>query len=271
MVKFGKKISFLILLVCIGKPLIGQVDSLKLETVFNANFSILYDTKDDLGNWYFIDNQHNIKKYKENGKLIATYPNTRYGVATSIDATNPFFTLLFFQPQQKIIILDNTLNEINNFNLQDFDLFDARVACRSNDNNFWVYDAYKYQLLKISQQGKILTESLPIETFLGKSLKPTFLIEKNNKVFIGVENYGLLVFDNFGKYIQSILMPKSKNFKIDSDFLIFMDDNQNYILETTNYITEPLPSPKSTSPFIRYQQFVIFFDNQSFNIQKILN
>lgn len=267
--KFGKIISLIFGFVFCCNFIIAQNDTIQLQAVFSGNFKIYYSTKDNLGNWYFVDSLFSIKKYRQDGKLLANYDNTRFGDVTSIDATNPFQVFTFYQPQQKVIQLDNTLNEIVAINLQNFDLYDVRVACRSNDNQLWVFDAYRYQLIKKSIQGETIVESIPIETYIGKSILPTFLIERNNKVFIGVENYGLLVFDNFGKYLQTILLSNAKNFKIDDEFILFSKNGNSYILETNQFNIELLPTSTISNEYIRYHNNIIINENHSFSVYNI--
>ena len=105
--------------------------------------------------------------------------------------------MLFYQQQQEIVLLDNTLSQTNKIELNFFEWID--LACMSNrDNAFWLYSITTQSLIKTDKNGKISNRFNNIGQLVKRNINPTQLLEYNNQVYLFDPNQGLFVFDLFG-------------------------------------------------------------------------
>ena len=102
--------------------------------------------------------------------------------------------MLFFQQQQEIVLLDNTLSETNKVSLIFFEWID--LACLSNrDNAFWLYTKTSQSLIKTNIQGKIISRFNNMGQLVKRDINPTQLVEYDNSVYLFDPDEGLFVFD----------------------------------------------------------------------------
>ena len=177
-----------------------------------------------------------------NGNLITnTKLQTRdyyrdYGPISSIDIRNPQKILLFYRDFQRIIILDNTLSDIQEINLEDISTGIISLAIMSKMNDIWLYDEVKNALVRINNNGRVLTETEPLY-YYKSSFIPSKLQLINQKVMLSNNSGDALFFDNFGQLIKDIKIPcqgkfnhgNSKNYCLDNKQLkIFNPSDKNY-------------------------------------------
>ncbi len=194
---------------------------------------------DILQNFYLTKGQE-LFKYDRAGNLLFQYSNNRYGELTWIEATYPFHTQLFFKDYQRLVLLDNTLSEITNYNLQDFGYYESSAVTISFDNNLWIFDAISGELRKIDRQGKVLFASDNLFYQLDTDPAPIRLIESKKYVLLLDENQGFFLFDIFGKFIQKLDIPITVNFQLRRDHLIYENDGSLYLFNLEFKNTEKL-------------------------------
>ena len=218
MVKSLAKFGLLLLLMI-------PLSSCKTQLIESASEQSHYDitkknrafTLDELGYLYLITNRSELVRYTLNLEEQFAYSNERLGRLTSVDANNPLKLLLFYENYQTIIILDNLLGDIGRYNLFDLGFNDVQAVGISNDNNVWIYDPIDYKLKKINNNGKLLVESITMYNEGLEYIKPDFLVEKGNKVFLYDKNYGFFVFDNLGQYLHAIPMKGIESYQVVND------------------------------------------------------
>lgn len=184
-------------------------------------------TLDDLGYLYLISDKNELIRYDPNLVEQYAYSNERLGSLTSVDANNPLKLLLFYENYQTIIMLDNLLGEIGRYNLFDLGFNDVNAVGISNDNNVWLYDPIDYKLKKIDNAGRLLVESITMYNEGLEYIRPSFLVEKGNKVFLYDEGHGFFLFDNLGQYLYKIPIKGLKSYQIiDENTIIFLEDDK---------------------------------------------
>jgi hypothetical protein len=185
-----------------------------------------YVTTDKLNQIYLVTQADELVKYNTEGKELFKFHDRTLGEISYIDATNPFQIAVFFKDFQTVIWLDRTLNPISKINLSNFDFFQINTLAVSSDNNLWIYDNTNFRLKKVNNQGQILLETNELNA-LASSLNPNFLIEKNNRVYLNNPETGILVFDNFGQFLQTIPLVNLSSFQIINNELFYQKEN-NY-------------------------------------------
>ncbi len=234
MVKSTVKFGFLLLLIL---PLSSCKTQLIESEVEQSNYDISQKNKtfslDELGYLYLITNRNELIRYTPNLVEQYAYSNERLGSITSVDANNPLKLLLFYENYQTIIMLDNLLGDIGRYNLFDLGFNDVEAVGISNDNNVWLYDPIDYKLKKIDNTGKLLVESITMYNEGLEYIRPDFLVEKGNKVFLYDKSHGFYLFDNLGQYLYSIPMKEIDSYQVVSEnMILFLKDEiiHNYDL-----------------------------------------
>jgi len=207
-----------------------------------------YLIADNLQNLYVANQKGQVIKYDKNGKQQFEYNNNRLGAIGKIDVRNPLTILLYYPDLAVVVILDRTLSPIKELNLFDLDIIEPKGVALANDNNIWVYDEVAAVLKKVSQTGEILFESRNLNQLTGKNLSPTFLLEKNNLIYLSDLENGLFVFDNFGQLKQEIKVKGITRFQIEGTQMFFWKDGAGNILETDILETKAMTLPLANNP-----------------------
>ncbi len=222
-----------------------------LQTIpINSSYLIA----DNLQNIYVATERGQVIKFDKNGNQQFEYNNNRLGAIGKIDVRNPLTILVYYPDLAVVVILDRTLSPIKELNLYDLDIMAPRAVALANDNNIWVYDEVTAVLKKMSQTGQTLFESRNLNQLTRKNLSPTFLLEKNNLIYLSDLENGLFVFDNFGQLKQEILIKGLERFQVVGPQVFFLKDGISYILETdileTNAITLPVMNDSLKSVYL---------------------
>lgn len=202
---------------------------------------------DRFGNIYELTSDNLIKKYSPKGKFLYEYANTQRGNITHIDPTDPQRIIAFVQDYNSIILLDNTLSEINNVRIDNTLYPDVEMVASSNDGNIWLFDNLQTRLVKIDETGQRILESNRLTDFSLSDIRPTFLIERENQVFMSDRSGNVHVFDNFGQYIKAIPLEGVGKFQVLNNEIYYLHDGiqkfdlQN--LELSNFVTIMSESP----------------------------
>ncbi len=212
------------------------------------NLTANYFTADRLGNFYVVTNANTVAKYNALNNPIYIASIKKYGPISYIDVNNPLKILLFFEEFSTVVTLDNTLSETGAYVLPDEGILRAGAVAISFDNNIWVYDELAFKLKKINEQLKIIQESVNLSTFLGADLQPNFMLERDKWVYLNDPKLGILVFDVFGTYKNTIPIKGLSDFQIMGDNLVYIDEYkkiQVYNLKTLDIKNMDVPLPQT--------------------------
>jgi len=181
---------------------------------------------DNLEHIYVVDSSNVVNQFSSHGKLLHQFSTVKFGPVHSIDASNPQKILVFYKSFNTIIILDNTMSEIAKIDLQFSDL-ELEAVCASNQNDIWAYNASNAELVKLNSRGEITSKTTGLEQFFTDKNLPTYMVERNNYVFIKTTKNELYIFDTFGTFYRRIFSEKSgiKDFMVYGNRLICLTLN----------------------------------------------
>jgi len=201
---------------------------------------------DNLQNIYVATKKGQVIKYDKRGKQQFEYNNNRLGEIGKIDVRNPLTILVYYPDLEVVVILDRTLSPIIELNLYDLAIIEPNGIALANDNNIWVYDEVAAVLKKINQTGETLFESRNLNQLTRKNLSPTFLVEKNNLLYLSDLKNGLFVFDSFGQLKQEIPIKGIEQFQVVARQLFLKKEHQYFrlFLDTLEEEIVTLPKPK---------------------------
>ena len=176
---------------------------------------------DKVGNYYLIDSRGEIRKYTPDNELQYSFKNYNSGTVASVDVTNPHKIMVFFRDFQTLMLLDNTLSEIKTIKLDDSGYYTA--AGTSNDGNIWLYNSVRNTINKISYDGAVSLESIPLRRFAPYNITDAKIIERENLLFINDANHGVLLYNNLGIFTRIIPLTGASKLQIDNNSIYYLD------------------------------------------------
>ncbi len=245
-----------------------------LYLVFTSQFTLLFSqatvikeistvadffTTDHLGNIYTLEKNH-IVKYDKNGEKLYFFSTNKYGNVTSIDASNPYKILVFFNEFSTLLFLDNTLS-LNGqpINLQQKGLEMTTLAAASYQNGTWLYDALQYRLIRFDENLNITVNTPNLAQTTNIEINPKFIQEYNNFLYISNPTTGILVFDIFGAYIKTIPIKEVQKFQPIENEILYVKDHQffRYNLKTNDFIFESLIQEATDCRLEKQRKFIL--------------
>lgn len=198
---------------------------------------------DGFGNIYIItDNE--IVKYNSAGILQKKFSTKRYGKIDFVDATNPLKILVYYKDFQQLLFLDNQLTESSAMiSIEKLGYEQTSLVCSSSNNSFWIYDKQNNELSRFDSELKSLVKTGNLKRILDVDIKPNFMQEHNNYVYVNCPNEGILVFDIYGTFYKTIPLKKLKEFNIVNGDVFYYENKQlkQYQSKTFNTIEKQFP------------------------------
>ncbi|MFT3846613.1 MAG: hypothetical protein QM725_16255 [Lacibacter sp.] len=205
-------------------------------------------TVDNLGNYYLLTKNNQLKKLNSNGDSLAVFNDVRrYGKLYSIDAANPLKILLYYKSFSTVVVLDRFLNNVNSIDLRKQNIFQAKAIAQSYDNNVWVYDEQNNKLKKIGEDGAVLNETVDLRSIFDEVPSPVKIIDQEGFVYLYDPEKGVYVFDIFGTFKTKISYLGLTDLTVVGKTLIGIEQ-QEIIAYTSGTLSEkrlPLPAQMS--------------------------
>ena len=204
-----------------------------------------YVLSDALGNFYSL-NGNSITLYSNDGQKLFSYSNPFFGDISYADVTDPMRILLFYKDFNKIVFLSNKLSEIGSpIELDNAGYSQVSICCTSHRNGFWIFDSQSLQLIHLNGNLEPLNKGTILQDiFKNTDKSPTCLLEENDRLYMGLENEGILVFDKFGSYLKTIQVIDLKTFQVKGEKIIYFSKNYLYSF-TNNFESDSLLLPEN--------------------------
>lgn len=231
-----------ILLTTISTALLSQApDSNYYRHLFSMEVEAHVFSTDRLHQLYIADGQNHIRKYDPNGQELFDYSNRSLGLPSTLDAFDPFETLVFYPDFGLLVVLDRTMNELYRLDLQAAGYFGVEAIARASDNHFWVFSPLTFQLLKLDAKGKKLSESRPLQEILPAA--PIRILEKDQFVYLQVPDAGIYIFDTFGQWIETVALPAVERFQVLGNELFYLLGGKLHVINLQRQEAQELPLP----------------------------
>lgn len=131
------------------------------------------------------------------------------------DVSNPFKLFIFYKNYHSIEYINNQLSSLgNSIKMTEYTNENVTLACPSYDNGIWVYSFSENILVRYNSSYTKTHQSNPIEELYTQNYNPTQLFEKNEQIYLGIPNFGILVFDKYGTYQKRIPLAFQKQFSV---------------------------------------------------------
>lgn len=158
---------------------------------------------DKLGNVYLISD-FEILKYNAGGKLLTRYSNKQYGKISTLDVTNPLKLLVFYKDFSLVLFLNNMLDiQGDPIAFETLGMPMVTFACTGFDNSLWIYDSDAFELKRMNAEMTVSGRSGNLFTILKKEVKPIYIQEHLNQLYMLANDSNLYVFDAFGSFVKT--------------------------------------------------------------------
>ncbi|MBN2596231.1 hypothetical protein [Labilibaculum sp.] len=195
----------------------------------NVQINQIHDfiSVDYLGNIFAV-NKCELIEFNSKGEKLAVFSNSMLGSIRHIDVSNPLRILVFYDDFNQILFLDRNLAEIGS----EIDLFafsdnETELVCSSANGGFWIYNSDDNQAIHISENGKIINQSILMNTFYQNCI-PDKMLEYNNDLYFLYPEMGILNLDRNGQFKRKISLPGIKNFQISKNTLLYTTESGIY-------------------------------------------
>lgn len=210
-----------------------------------------------------------IVKLSPKGNELYRYSNKLLGNISQLDVSNSLRPLVFYKELSKIVVLDNTLSEQDNYTikLDELGLYRALVIANSNvDNGIWMYDQDLKQILKTNTKLEITQESGNLAVLLDKSnIWPLSMIEKNGRLYIGTKNDGILIFDIYCSFLHSLKLSNIQNLQVEEENLYSWDGSKLKYYNSKNHDSNYYLLPGKYKYVLRFNNnFIGLSENRSY-------
>ena len=206
----------------------GHADSLVLQRSHALEGPVRYFNVDHLGNYYLITRANELVKYDAKGAWVANHRQQLLGPLEMADVSNPMQLLLFYPELSTLLQLDNMLYATNRFQLSDVNQGSRSLLCRSFDNNFWLYDERAFRLRKLALDMRTVVQGEWLQNHFDMPLKPAYLLEYNELLYLADPGQGILVFDLYGRYQRLLPIKGVERFDVHGAYLYWVKGGEVY-------------------------------------------
>lgn len=190
-----------------------------------------YFTTDRLGRVYVVVGNQ-LLQFNQAGKPMMNFSDISLGELRSVDVTNPLKILLFYPDFQRIVILNNRLAPTSTINLQSLEILQPVAVSLSENGGYWVYDRLDDRLKKLDQNLQVISQSPNLTPQLGFTMQPRSMTEQGGFLYIHDAEHGLILFDQFGTYYQTLHFKNVSSFQVIDRELLFTRENKLYRYRT---------------------------------------
>ncbi|KPK85962.1 MAG: hypothetical protein AMS27_06190 [Bacteroides sp. SM23_62_1] len=233
-------------------------DGYKLIGTLRTDGNLFYS--DPIGNIYII-HQNSIRKYNLRLDKLADYSNTYLGNITSVDVSDPLRILLYYKEFNQIVWLDNFLQELRSpIRLDDLLIDQVNLVCSSSQGGFWVYNRLNNQIQYFDATLRLIHESINLQSLIGKQ-NPSCMIEKSSIVYLNVPETGILLFDRFGTYFQTLPVFSDKNLQVTDENIFYTRHNAFHKFNISTYTNTiiNLPDTIDLKGVMMQQEYLYLF------------
>ncbi len=204
-----------------------------------------YFRVDPLGFIYTVE-AGKIRKHDIKSNRKYEYGHLTSGHIYSVDATDPFRTLLFYKDFNSIEFLDRNLTLLASpVQLDDLGYYNVAAVCTSVNGGFWLFDQTLNQLVYISKDLNAVKKSAKLSDMFDQNTdqEQVFMLEKNDYIYLGIKNEGILLFDHYGTYLKTFPIKNISSFQITNETITYFKNGDLYFYNTSNYSEEKLELP----------------------------
>ncbi|MGK0280362.1 MAG: hypothetical protein ACI9RU_003145 [Litorivivens sp.] len=211
---------------------------------------------DNLLNVYGVRNTE-IFKYKSDGTFAFRFSDEQMGEVSALDITYSLRPMVMYPDLNYVILLDNTLSDNRGrINLLSKNISMGILGCSSVQNYFWFYDAMSFSLIRMNENFKQVGTTGNLAQVLRLDLNPNYLVEFANRIYLNNPESGILVFDIFGTYINTIPIKGLERFQVLENTVVYFEDNKLHRYNMRDYTETEIELPEDCSQALVFKNRV---------------
>ncbi len=196
---------------------------------------------------------------KKNGSKQWVFSDFSLGEISYVDLINPLKILLFYQETNTVVFLDNTLNEIERFDVTTFpqQLFAGEVT-QAGNNMLWIFDEFSRQLIIYNYRFLTLTYSSPY-------LEGTVLCQTSdfNRCYLLFEDR-VEVFNNYGSSLYKTPVSGFVKLVVNKQTMLGVKENKLYCINQEEIKPVKLPLDEITiKDLFLFEEFLYIYDGKT--------
>ena len=221
---------------------------------------------DDLGNVYVVRSNNSLVKFTETGDSSTFYRSVLNGDIGSVDVTNPLRVVVYYPSYAKVILLDRMLAPKNELDLKKINIVPNASVALSADGNLWVYDKFNARLLKIDENLQPVGQSNDLRQQLAEVPEPSYMVERERKLYLCDTANGIYTFDQYGTYINTLTLFGVEQLQVYGTQLVYRHAGtlHSYDLRKTsaNQLLLPPRSARVLSAAINRHVLYVLYENE---------
>ncbi len=186
----------LIFIISVQSHLLAQ------DTLFTINKVVDFRV-DPIGQLFYLLEDGSLARRDVAADSTYTFNDNLLGPISSIDVSNPFGPILYFEDFFRLLLLDRTLNEVDYLDLQSSNVLQAAgVFARNFNDEVWIFDEGDFRLKLLAPGGKVVKQSDDLRRRMGLNQSPTALFAAGNLLYLYYPGQGIALFSNYGRFVR---------------------------------------------------------------------
>lgn len=182
---------------------------------------------DNLGYVYLVKGTQ-ISRFDSDLIKIAQYDYKLNGEITTVDVSDPFRVLVFYEDFNRIIFLDNNLTELRDpIFLDDLLIYSTNAVCSSNQGGFRVYDNQNSSVISFNKDLNITQTGTNLYS-ISENQNVIKIKESNNFVYVLLNSGKLVILDKFANFVKKPDWKNIKTFDCINDKLYLLINSEIY-------------------------------------------
>ncbi|PHI20559.1 hypothetical protein CEQ90_07350 [Lewinellaceae bacterium SD302] len=172
------------------------------DTLFNINGVVDFRV-DPIGQLFYLREDGSLARRDVAADSTYTFNDNLLGPISSIDVSNPFGPILYFEDYFRLLLLDRTLNEVSSLDLQSSSVLQAAgIFARNFNDQVWIFDEGDFRLKLLAPGGKVVKQSDDLRRRMGLNRSPKALFAAGNLLYVHYPERGIAVFSNYGRFLR---------------------------------------------------------------------
>ena len=252
------------ILACLPAVQLRAADSLRLIRSIPMEARLM--NVDDLGNVYVVRSNNSLVKFTETGDSSTFYRSVLNGDIGSVDVTNPLRVVVYYPSYAKVILLDRMLAPKNELDLKKINIVPNASVALSADGNLWVYDKFNARLLKIDENLQPVGQSNDLRQQLAEVPEPSYMVERERKLYLCDTTNGIYTFDQYGTYINTLTLFGVEQLQVYGTQLVYRHAGTLHSYDLRKTSANQLLLPPRTAPVlsaaINRQVLYVLYENE---------
>ena len=226
----------------------------------------------DRGELLILDGQGDLFKYSKEGVRLQNYTSDAGMNPDKVQVISVFKNMLFYQAQQKSILLDQYLSASIQVDLTKYDVRFIDDLVMDTQQNLWFLDGSNFTLNQLNTVTSevLLTKFLDRDSLYSPDGKIE-LLSYRNQIYLVIADQSIVVLDNLGNQVKVIPVKGLNSFGMTRDQYYYALKGQIVLEHLYSEKREEIPLPSQNFDHIYFHDDILIgVRGQGFEIYQYL-